>query len=318
MVGNAHASDHHTKELRIYNMIKNNWNTTDIPDQTDRVAIVTGSNSGIGFETAKTLAAKNADVIMACRSMDKAQRALEKLKKGLPNAKIRIMSLDLSDLESITNFCELFRSEYSRLDLLINNAGVMVPPYSKTKDGFELQMGTNHLGHFALTGKLLDMLETTPDSRIVSVSSAAHNFGKPDFTDLHWEHRKYKPWRAYGDSKVANLYFIYHLADLLSARGSNIVCAAAHPGWSATELQRNTGLVSFLNPIFGQDSTMGALPTLYAACGTDVVPKDYFGPSGFMEMKGHPKKVKSNGLSHDKTMADRLWKISENLTGVNF
>ncbi len=299
-------------------MTQNKWDASHIPDQTGKTVIVTGANSGIGFETARALAEKNAGVILACRNRDKGQAAVEKIRNDHPHADVRFLSLNLSDLASVKTFADQINRDYSRLDLLINNAGVMIPPYGKTAEGFELQMGTNHLGHFALTGRLIEMIRTTPESRIVSVSSMAHKGGNIDFSDLHWNHRKYKPWKAYGDSKIANLYFIFGMADRLAAEGSQVITAAAHPGWTATELQRNSGLASFFNPFFAQNTTMGALPTLNAACGPDVTSKDYFGPGGRFEVKGYPMKVRASSRSRNKEIGDRLWKMSEKLTGVTF
>jgi len=287
-------------------MKQEKWDINDIADQTDRVAIVTGSNSGIGFETARALALNNATVIMAVRNLDKGQEAAEKIRSEFETADVSVMKLDLSNLASIQTFTEDFKGTYSRLDLLINNAGVMVPPYSKTTDGFELQLGTNHLGHFALTGLLIDLITHTPNSRVVNVSSLAHAFGKLDFDDLNWEKRKYKKWQAYGDSKIANLYFTYELQKKLGNGTSSVTVAAAHPGWTATELQRHTPLTSAMNFFFAQNTAMGALPTLYAATAPDVKGGDYYGPSGFKEMKGFPKKVASNPLSHDAGIAEKL------------
>ncbi|MCG8632683.1 MAG: oxidoreductase [Desulfobacterales bacterium] len=299
-------------------MTQDNWDAGHIPDQAGRTVIVTGANSGIGFETARTLAAKNARVILACRNRSKGREAAERIRNDLPHSDIRLLPLDLSSLDSIREFADRIKGDCDRLDLLINNAGVMIPPYGKTADGFELQMGANHFGHFALTGLLIEMIKATPGSRIVSVSSMAHKAGKIDFSDLHWTRRNYKPWQAYGDSKIANLYFIFSLADRLSASGSGVITAAAHPGWTATELQRNSGTVGFLNPLFAQGTEMGALPTLYAACSPDVKPKNYFGPRGWFEMRGYPKKVAPNKRSLDKETGNRLWKMSESLTGVSF
>jgi NAD(P)-dependent dehydrogenase (short-subunit alcohol dehydrogenase family) len=246
------------------------------------------------------------------------KKAIEKIKSEKNEAKLSLMILDLSDLESIKKFAAEFKANYSRLDLLINNAGVMMPPYSKTADGFELQFGTNHLGHFTLTGLLLDVLQNTPHSRIVNVSSNAHKSGNLNFTDLNWEKRKYKRWASYGDSKIANIYFTLELGRKIEKNGKNPIVTAAHPGWTATELQRHTGAFDFLNNFFAQDTTMGALPTLYAALGPDVKSGDYFGPSGFMEMRGYPKKAEVNTLSKDEKIARQLWNISEELTGIRF
>jgi NAD(P)-dependent dehydrogenase (short-subunit alcohol dehydrogenase family) len=299
-------------------MKQKKWDINNISEQEGRVAIVTGSSSGIGYETARVLANKKATVIIAVRNLEKGKTAANKIREDYKNADINVMELDLASLESVRTFADHFLQNYLRLDLLINNAGVMVPPYSKTKDGFELQMGTNHLGHFALTGLLIDVIQDTQDSRIVTVSSGAHQYGRLDFHDLNWEKRKYKAWRAYGDSKIANLYFTYQLDRKLKEKNLSTLAAASHPGWTATELQRHSGLFSFLNRFFAQDISMGALPTLSAAVGPDVNSGDYFGPSGFKEMKGYPKKVESNELSHDEAIARRLWNVSEELTGVKF
>ncbi|MDA3918041.1 MAG: SDR family NAD(P)-dependent oxidoreductase [Deltaproteobacteria bacterium] len=296
----------------------NKWDSKNISDQTGKTAIITGSNSGIGLETAKVLAGKNATIIMAVRNLDKGQAALDTIKGQYPTSKVIAIKLNLAALSSVKAFVDKFKETHSRLDLLINNAGVMVPPYQKTADGFELQMGTNHLGPFALTGMLMDLIKQTPCSRIVNVSSIAHKGGSIDFDDLHWEKRKYKKWSAYGDSKIANLYFTYALQKRLNNENSNVIVTAAHPGWTATDLQRHSGLFSRLNPLFAQTIPMGALPTLYAATAPDVRGKDFFGPSGFMEIKGYPKKVQSNSRSKSPDLTEKLWKISEKLTNVTF
>lgn len=299
-------------------MSKSKWDANNIADQKGKIAIVTGASSGIGYETARVLANKNAKVIIAVRNPQKGEKALEKMKAENAQADVSVMIVDLADLKSVEKFAKEYQKKYDRLDLLINNAGVMVPPYSKTSDGFELQFGTNHLGHYALTGHLVDVLKTTAGSRVVTVSSMAHNRGNLKFDDLNWENRKYKPWSAYGDSKIANIYFTRELKKRFEANGIDITVTAAHPGWTATELQRNTGLASFLNNFFAQDISMGALPTLYAAVGEDVNSGDYFGPSGFMEMNGYPKKVDSNKLSKDDKIAVMLWEVSEDLTNVKY
>lgn len=294
------------------------WTAEDIPNQDGKVAIVTGSSSGIGFEAARVLASKGSTVVIAVRNMEKGKTAAEKIAKNFKDADLHILELDLADLQSVKNFAETFKDEYSRLDLLINNAGVMVPPYSKTKDGFELQFGTNHLGHFALTGHLLDILINTENSRIVNVSSTAHKYGNIDFDDLNWENRKYKPWNAYGDSKIANLYFTYELDRKLKENNLSVITTAAHPGWTATELQRNSGLADFLNNFFAQGIEIGTLPTLRAAFDEEATGGEYYGPKGFMEMRGYPVKVKSNDLSKDEKVAEKLWEVSEELTDVGY
>ena len=300
-------------------MSKNNkWTMENINDQKGKIAIVTGASSGIGYETARVLANKNATVIIAVRNLEKGKIAEEKIKAHYKDADVTVLELDLADLKSVLNFVDNFKKQYRRLDLLINNAGVMMPPYSKTADGFELQFGTNHLGHFALTGLLIDLIKSTPNSRIVNVSSMGHKYGNLNFMDLKWEKRKYNAMKSYADSKIANIYFTYELSRKLEQNGKNPIVTAAHPGWTATELQRHAGLFEFLNNFFAQDITMGALPTLYAAVGVDVKSGGYFGPSGFMEMRGYPEKVESNELSHNKELAEKLWDVSEDLTGVHF
>ena len=298
-------------------MSKHNWTAEQLGDQTGRVAIVTGSNSGIGFETARVLAAKGATVVMACRSLDKANPKADEIRGAHPNANVEVMELDLSDLDSVRRLAEAFRAKHSRIDLLINNAGIMVPPYGKTAQGFETQFGVNHLGHFALTGSLLDLITSTPGSRIVTVSSVAHYMGAIHFSDLNWE-KGYKAQPAYGQSKLANLLFTYELQRRLAAAGKDTLAVAAHPGWTETNLQEHSGSIRFLNRFFAQGPPMGALPTLYAATEPGVNGAEYYGPSGFMEMNGSPKKVKSNKRSHDQNVAERLWNISEDLTGVHF
>lgn len=300
------------------NMRKDKWDSHDISSQQGRVVIVTGASSGIGFEAARVLAEKEATVILAVRNEQKGEHAMKRIKQAHANADVSVMILDLASLDSVKNFADEFKSTHNRLDLLINNAGVMIPPYSKTADGFELQFGTNHLGHFALTALLFDLIRATPNSRIINVSSSAHKLGNPNFDDLQWESRKYSPSKAYGDSKIANLFFTYELAKRINENSNSPIVAAAHPGWTGTDLQRHSGLFQVLNKIFAQSPAMGALPTLYAAVAPDVKSAEYFGPSGFMEARGYPKKVDSNDLSKDERIAEKLWAVSEELTGVTF
>jgi NAD(P)-dependent dehydrogenase (short-subunit alcohol dehydrogenase family) len=294
------------------------WNAENILSQKGRVAIVTGSSSGIGYETARVLANKQASVILAVRNLDKGNKALAKIRQQNPDTDVKVMELDLANLASIKTFSENFKQTYSHLDLLVNNAGVMIPPYTKTTDGFELQFGTNHLGHFALTGQLLPLLTNTKSSRIVNVSSGAHAMGNIDFDDLQWEKRSYAPWKAYGDSKLANIYFTYELDRQLKAHNLETVVTASHPGWTATELQRTARFVEYLNGFFAQDITMGALPTLRAAIEPSLTGAEYFGPKGFMEIRGYPVQVKSNELSQDQAIAQKLWEVSTELTGMKF
>jgi NAD(P)-dependent dehydrogenase (short-subunit alcohol dehydrogenase family) len=299
-------------------MVKFKWDGNNIPNQKDRAAIITGSSSGIGYEAARVLTNKEAEVIIAVRNAQKGEAALQKIKEQNKNANVSVMILDLASLESVKKFAEEFNKKYSRLDLLINNAGVMIPPYSKTADGFELQMGTNHFGHFALTGLLMDLLLKTDNSRIVNISSAAHKYGRLDFEDLNWENRKYKAWNAYGDSKIASLYFTYELQRRLHKTGSRVLATAAHPGWTATNLQRHSGFFEFLNKFFAMNIEQGTLPTLRAAVDDEVKGGEFFGPDGWQERRGYPVKVKSNTLSQDSNTAKKLWDVSEELTGVKY
>ena len=296
-------------------MKQQKWDSENISDQKGKVVIVTGSSSGLGYETAKVLANKNATVIVAVRNEVKGNTAVEKIKVENPNADIQVILVDLANLESVHKFAENFKKKFKELDLLINNAGVMTPPYTKTKDGFELQFGTNHLGHFALTGLLIDLIKKTPNSRIVNVSSTAHKIGKLNFEDLNWETRRYKKMRSYGDSKLANLYFTNELQKRLRKQSSGVIVASAHPGGSATELSRHSLFFRVLS-LFGQTSEMGALPTLYAAVAPDVQGNDYYGPGGFQEFRGYPKKVETAERAKKDDVAANLWDVSEEMTGV--
>lgn len=294
------------------------WDDRLMLDQSGKVAIVTGAGSGLGFETVRALAGKNAKVVMAVRNTARGREAATRIKKECSRADVDVMELDLADLSSVRKFAQDFTKRFSRLDLLINNAGVMVPPYGKTVDGFELQFGTNHLGHFALTVLLIDMLKKVSGGRIVTVSSGAHAFGMLDFDDLNWEKRRYNAWQAYGDSKLANLYFTRELQRRLDEEGSDVFAVAAHPGWAATELQRHQWWVRLLNNFFAQPAGMGALPTLYAATAPDVHGSEYFGPDGKGQMRGYPVKVQSSKRSRDMVVASRLWEVSEEMTGIRW
>ena len=236
-----------------------NWTTDNIPDLNGRTAIVTGSTSGLGRETARVLAAKGAWVTLAVRNTAKGGDVAGKIREQHAGADVAVLALDLADLSSVKAFAAAFLKAHNRLDLLINNAGVMMCPYSKTADGFEIQMGTNHLGHFALTGLLLPLMKKTEASRLVVVASLAHRMGDIDLSDLNWERRRYNTSRAYGDSKLANLLFAYELARRLESDGNTPRVTAAHPGWTATELQRHSGMMGFLNTFFAQGPDMGAL-----------------------------------------------------------
>jgi NAD(P)-dependent dehydrogenase (short-subunit alcohol dehydrogenase family) len=295
------------------------WTTANIPDQTGRTAVITGANTGLGYETAAALAAKGAQVVLAVRNLEKGKDAADRIAAASPGAQVALQELDLTSLESVRAAAEQLKANYDAIDLLINNAGVMMTPKSTTKDGFELQFGTNHLGHFAFTGLLLDRVLATPGSRVVTVSSTAHRFVRGiRFDDLQWE-RDYSRARAYGQSKLANLMFTYELQRRLA--GTNCIAVAAHPGGANTELGRNTPapiriVFDVVGPLLIQGADMGALPTLRAATDPGVLGGQYFGPDGFGEQRGHPKVVASTQASHDTEAQRRLWAVSEELTGV--
>ena len=287
------------------------WSTTDIPDMAGRTVVVTGANSGIGRAAAQALAAAGARVVLAVRDTAKGEAAAA----AMPGT-TEVRRLDLASLESIRAFAADWHGE---LSVLINNAGVMNTPLGRTADGFELQFGTNHLGHFALTNLLLEHVT----GRVVTVSSTAHRMGTIDFDDLNWERKPYRRWRAYGQSKLANLLFTAELQRRLDAAGSPVIATAAHPGYAATNLQFHSGsglmdrLSSVGNRIFAQDERAGALPALYAATA-DVAGNSFVGPSGFMEQRGAPKLVGRSAAARDADAARRLWEVSEELTGVRF
>lgn len=297
------------------------WNTTDIPDQSGRVAIVTGANTGLGLETAKALAAHGAHVVLAVRNAEKGQAAADAITAAHSQADVRLQSLDLSSLESIRRASDELKSRYDKIDLLINNAGVMWTEKSTTADGFELQFGTNHLGHYAFTGLLLDHLLPVEGSRVVTVSSIGHRIRAAiHFDDLQWE-RNYDRVAAYGQSKLANLLFTYELQRRLA--GTNTAALAAHPGGSNTELARNSPLwvravFNVVAPLLVQGADMGALPTLRAATDPAALGGQYYGPDGFMEQRGNPKVVASSEQSYDLDLQRRLWSVSEELTDVVF
>ncbi len=294
------------------------WTTADIPVQTGRTAVITGANTGLGYETAAALAAKGAHVVLAVRNLDKGKAAADLISARTPGASVALQELDLSSLDSVRNAADELRSKHDSIDLLINNAGVMMTPKSTTKDGFELQFGTNHLGHFAFTNLLLDRVLAAPRSRIVTVSSQGHRFVNGiRFDDLQWE-RDYGRIRAYGQAKLANLLFTYELQRRL--QGTDTIAVAAHPGGSNTELARNLPVAvrvatAVLAPLM-QSADMGALPTLRAATDPGVLGGQYYGPDGFGEQRGYPKVVASSAASHDTEAQRRLWAVSEELTSV--
>ncbi len=294
------------------------WTFNDIPDQTGRTAIVTGANTGLGLETARMLARKGADVVLACRNLDKGQAALAQILAERPAGSATLAALDLSDLDSVAAFASTFTASHERLDLLINNAGVMVPPFGRTRQGFELQLGTNHLGHFALTGRLLPLIQRTPDARVVVVASIAQRAGRINFDDLNWERRSYRAWGAYGQSKLANMLFALELQRRLAASGAQVRATAAHPGYTATDLQRTAGFARLLNPLFAMKPADGALPTLRAATDPTAAGGSYWGPSRFFEVNGPPAPARIPAAAQDEAVAARLWEVSEALTGVSF
>lgn len=305
------------------------WTPDQMPDQNGKVAIVTGANSGLGYQTALALSSHGAQVVFACRSREKTEVALTNLRAAVPAAQAEFMALDLADLASVAQFAQAFKARFGRLDILLNNAGVMALPLMRTAQGFEMQMGTNHFGHFALTGQLWDLLRATQGARVVTTSSLAHTFTRGmDLSDPHFEHKRYGEWDAYGKSKLANLLFTYELNRRAISSGSGVVVAAAHPGFAATNLQS-----SFLanekswfkrtftrmgNALSLQSAERGAWPQPYAATMAGVKGGEYFGPDGFGHIGGHPTRVTSNRASRDEATAKALWTLSETLTGTTY
>ena len=304
------------------------WTAADIPDQSGRTALVTGANSGLGLQTAGALAGAGATVLLGCRNAEKAAEARKEILGEHLGADVEIVSLDLSDLASIERAATEVSERPGPLDLLINNAGVMATPRRETADGFELQFGTNHLGHFALTGRLVERLLAADSPRVVTVSSMAHRIGRMNFDDLNSEDG-YSRWPAYGQSKLANLLFTQELGRRAEAAGSNLIAAAAHPGYASTNLQTSgptMGRFGVLlwpvwkasNLVLGQSDASGALPSLYAATAPGVESNDYFGPDGIGEQRGHPTRVGRTGRAANPRHAERLWERSEELTGVDY
>ncbi|MDG1296905.1 MAG: oxidoreductase [Saprospiraceae bacterium] len=294
------------------------WGVQDIPEQNDKTIIITGATSGLGKEASRVLAKKNATVIMAVRNTQKAELVATEIRKEYANAKIDIRSLDLGSLDSISSFAKGVLADYNNLDILINNAGVMMCPYSTTQDGFEIQMGTNHLGPFALTGLLMPLLIRTKNARIVSTSSVAHNQGDIDFTDINWEKRGYNTTKAYGDSKLANLYFSYELKRKLENTENSPKVITVHPGGTKTDLARHSGVFSVFMSLLFLPVEKGVLSTLRAATDLNAESGDFYGPGGFMQLRGFPELVQSNKMSHNLANAKQLWDLSEQLTGVKY
>jgi NAD(P)-dependent dehydrogenase (short-subunit alcohol dehydrogenase family) len=303
------------------------WTTESIPDLSGRTLVITGSNSGLGFETTRAAVSRGARVVLACRDATKTDAAIGKIRAEHPGAEVEFAALDLASLSSIRDCAKALSDRLERIDVLCNNAGVMAIPYRKTADGFEMQIGTNHLGHFALTGLLLDKLLAGGSPRVVNVSSGAHKAGRMRFDDLHWE-RGYRKWPAYAQSKLANLLFTYALQRRFEGAGVDAISLAAHPGYAATNLQfvgpqmtqSSIGerVMAFGNSLFAQDAASGALPTLRAATAPDVAGGEYWGPDGPFEMWGYPKRVESTSRSHDRADAERLWQTSVDQTGVDY
>ena len=294
------------------------WTVADVPDQSGRVAVVTGANSGIGFEAAAVLARRGAHTVLACRDAGRAEEALTRLSAAVPEATVSVVRLDLASLESIRAAADQILATHDRLDLLINNAGVMWPPYGKTADGFELQFGTNHLGHFAFTGLVIEAMLPVPGSRVVTVSSMGHRTGRINFADLQSE-RRYGRMTAYAQSKLANLMFTYELQRRLYAAGAPTAALAAHPGVAFTELTRNLpGVLQAAGGLFTQSAAMGALPTLRAATDPAAAGGEYYGPGGLGQAKGYPVRVSSTARSRNQATQRQLWAESERLTGVTY
>ncbi len=301
-------------------MSNEKWTTEDIPDITGKVIIVTGGNSGLGFESVKALAQKGATVILTSRSVEKGESAKKEM--GVVKGKIEVMQLDLQDFDSIKNFAKEFKAKYNRLDVLLNNAGIMMTPYFKTKEGLEGQLGTNHFGHFKLTGHLLDVIKSTPNSRVVNVSSNAHKQGSMDFDNLLFEKGGYSSMKAYGRAKLANLLFTYELQRFFEKNNIDSIAVSAHPGFSRTNLARyieGKFWVKILMPVawfFSQNQENGALPQIRASVDKNVEGAEYYGPH--KGMKGYPVKVESNEKSHNEADAKKLWDVSEEITGVKY
>ncbi|MDR3417209.1 MAG: oxidoreductase [Nevskia sp.] len=297
------------------------WTVELMPSQAGKTAVVTGANSGLGLESVVALARAGARVVMACRDPHKAAAALAEVRQRVPQGQVEPMSLDLASLGSVRQFADAFRGRHSRLDLLINNAGILGVPLTRTTEGFEGHMGTNHLGHFALTGLLSDTLLATPGARIITVGSMGHwNARGLDLDDLNFERSRYTPFAAYCRSKLANLLFVLELSRRLAARGSGVIAAAAHPGGAATNIQPAGSRIvkAIALRFFINTAAQGALPTLYAATAPDVRSNDYFGPDGFLGMRGYPGVARRHRAARDAAAARRLWELSESLTGIAY
>jgi NAD(P)-dependent dehydrogenase (short-subunit alcohol dehydrogenase family) len=309
----------------IYEGPEGAWTVADMPDLSGKVVIVTGGNSGIGFEAAKEFARKGAHVVLACRNMEKAASAMQDIVTEIRDASVEVMDLDLASLDSVRQFAGAFKAKHDRLDILVNNAGIMMVPYSETEEGFESQFGVNHLGHFALTGLLLEPLLATPGARVVTISSNAHQRGQMDFDDLGFQNgRSYDRSAAYNRSKLANLLFTEELQRRFEDSDAGVMAVAAHPGVSKTHLADHllegpyAGLALPLADKIFQSAAMGALPTLRAAVDPFARGGDYYGPDGFNSFRGYPVKIAPSSDAQDTADARRLWDVSERLTGVTY
>ena len=300
------------------------WTADDVPDCSGPTVVVTGANSGLGLEATRLFAREGAEVVMACRDLDRAEAAREEVRADVSGAALDVRKLDLADLDSVRRFADGVAADHERVDVLCNNAGVMALPRGETADGFETQFGVNHLGHFALTGLLFEALRAAPDPRVVTQSSGLHANGEVDFEDLHGD-ADYDPWDAYAQSKLANLLFAYELD---RRYGDELTSVGCHPGYAATNLQRRgpeqrgsrlrLALMSVANRLFAQSAERGALPMVYAATAEGIDGGEYVGPGGFRNMRGYPEVQRSSGRSYDEATARRLWAVSEELTGVEY
>ncbi|MGH1341883.1 MAG: oxidoreductase [Nannocystales bacterium] len=303
------------------------WTEANIPDLAGKTIVITGANSGLGLETTHMLSGRGAHVVMACRTESKAEAAMKQVRAQHPKASVEFIPLNLADLASVRAFAASFQEAHAKLDVLINNAGVMALPRTETADGFEMQLGTNHFGHFALTGALMPRLLETPAARVVTVSSLMHKVGSMRFEDLHGK-RAYDKWRAYSQSKLANLLFCYELDRRLRNADADVRSVAAHPGYSSTNLQgvgpklagaKLTGrFYEFTNRLVAQPARMGAMPSVFAAVGEPVGGGGFFGPQGLGQVRGYPVRVESNRASHDEVAAQRLWMMSIEATGETY
>lgn len=305
------------------------WTVNDIPDQSGRVALITGANSGLGLEMTFALAARGATVVMACRSVDRAELARARVLAAHPQAQLEVLQVDVSDGGSLSALARRFCAQHSRLDVLVHNAGLAMPPLTRDAAGREIQLVTNSLAPYALTGHLLVPLMATEGARVVSVASLAHRFGKLDLEDLHWTHRRYRDLVAYGTSKQALLLFAYELQRRLARAGAPVISVASHPGYATTSLPETSGMAMTQTVmgrlmlklgtwVMSQSAAQGALPLLYAATAPDVQGGDYIGPAGFKELNGPPTKVQSTPITHDRSLARQWWDTAAALTGVRY